>query len=209
MDSYSKQSFGALNVGMQGRVGIVVVDFQLAFTSKKFPLGGAPMTDKAVKATSRLLKVARKHDIPIASCFTAYNSVRDMPHWKIAAVREQFLIDHPGSRLDPRIYDPAYDVVVMKSAPSIFFQTRVVPFLVKAGVETVVVTGCNTSGCIRASVIDSFSWGFRTIVPEDCVGDVEEGPHKDNLRDISRRYADVTDSDSVIAYIKGQAAGKS
>ena len=97
----------------------------------------------------------------------------------------------------------------MKSAPSIFFQTRVVPFLVKAGVETVVVTGCNTSGCIRASVIDSFSWGFRTIVPEDCVGDVEEGPHKDNLRDISRRYADVTDSDSVIAYIKGQAAGKS
>ena len=166
------------------------------------------MTDKAVKATASLLKVARRHDIPIASCFTAYHSVRDMPHWKIAAVREQFLIDHPGSRLDPRIYDPAYDVVVMKSAPSIFFQTRVVPFLVKQGVETVVVTGCNTSGCIRASVIDSFSWGFRTIVPEDCVGDVEEGPHKDNLRDISRRYADVTDSASVIAYIKGQAAGK-
>jgi len=53
----------------------------------------------------------------------------------------------------------------------------------------------------RASIIDSFSHGFRTIVPEDCVGDAEEGPHRDNLRDVGRRYADITSSDAVIDYL--------
>ncbi len=65
-----------------------------------------------------------------------------------------------------------------------------------------IVTGCITSGCIRASVIDSFSHRFRTIVPEDCVGDHEEGPHRANLDDVNRRYADVTDCDDVIGYLE-------
>jgi len=67
----------------------------------------------------------------------------------------------------------------------------------------VIVTGCVTSGCIRASVIDSFQWGFRTIVPEDCVGDHDERPHQDNLRDVGRRYCDVTSSDAVIDWLEG------
>jgi maleamate amidohydrolase len=152
--------------------------------------------------TARLLKVARAHNVPIATCFTAYKTERDMPHWKVAAVRHQFRLDHPSSTLDPRIYDKDYDVVVCKFGPSIFFQTPVVPYFIKEGVETVIITGCNTSGCIRASTIDSFQWGFRTIVPEDCVGDIEEGLHRDNLRDVGRRYADVLNADEVIAYIK-------
>ena len=61
--------------------------------------------------------------------------------------------------------------------------------------------GCMTSGCIRASVIDSFSNGYRTMVPEDCVGDAEEGPHRDNLRDVGRRYADIVSSERVIDYL--------
>jgi maleamate amidohydrolase len=59
-----------------------------------------------------------------------------------------------------------------------------------------------TSGCIRASVIDSFSNGFRTVVPEDCSGDAEEGPHRDNLRDVGRRYADISTGEAVAAYFE-------
>jgi len=88
--------------------------------------------------------------------------------------------------------------VVMKGGPSIFFNTPVAPFLIKHGVDTVIVTGCITSGCVRASVIDAFSLGFRTIVPEDCVGDHEDEPHQSNLRDVERRYADVVDAATVI-----------
>jgi maleamate amidohydrolase len=125
-----------------------------------------------------------------------------MPYWKIEAVREQFIHGHPSVALDPRIYEPSYDVVVCKTGPSIFFQTPVVPFFVKERVDTVIITGCTTSGCIRASSIDSFQWGFRTIVAEDCVGDHEEGPHNDNLRDISRRYVDLTTAEALIPYLE-------
>ena len=72
----------------------------------------------------------------------------------------------------------------------------------KERVDTMIVTGCNTSGCIRGSALDSFSHRFRTLVPEDCVGDIEEQPHKDNLRDIGRRYVDVTDLAFCVDYLE-------
>jgi maleamate amidohydrolase len=90
---------------------------------------------------------------------------------------------------------------VCKKAPSIFFETGVSSYFVKERVDTVIVTGCNTSGCIRATAIDSFSHRFRTIMPEDCVGDIEEGPHRDNLRDIGRRYVDISTADACLAHL--------
>jgi len=127
-----------------------------------------------------------------------YHSQAAMPYWKIAPLREELIEGHPSVELDPRIAAAGPDLVITKTAPSIFFQTPVAPFLIKQGVDTVVVTGCITSGCVRASVIDAFSLGFRTIVPEDCVGDHEEEPHRANLRDVERRYADVVDAATVI-----------
>jgi len=74
--------------------------------------------------------------------------------------------------------------------------------IIKERVDTVIVTGCNTSGCIRAAAIDSFSHRYRTVIPEDCVGDLDERPHHDNLRDVGRRYADISDLASCVAYIE-------
>lgn len=196
---YRERTYGAIPVGFGERPGVVVIDFQKAFTDAAYPLGGAPLVMRGVENTRRLLEAARRNGYPVACCYTAYMSERDMPHWKVRAVREEFLVGHPSSALDERIHDPSYDLAVRKTGPSIFFQTPVVPYFVKERVDTVIVTGCVTSGCVRASVIDSFQWGFRTIVPEDCVGDYEEGPHRDNLRDVGRRYADVTSCDDVLA----------
>jgi maleamate amidohydrolase len=89
-----------------------------------------------------------------------------------------------------------------KGAPSIFFNTPAAAYFAKNRVDTMIVTGCITSGCVRASIVDSFSLGFRTIVPEDCVGDHEPEPHQDNLRDVERRYADVCTADDVIRQIE-------
>lgn len=201
-DIYKERTYGAVDIGFGEKPGIVVVDYQTGFTQDQYPLGGAPLIDRGVENTARLLEVARRCGIPIASCYTAYHSERDMPHWKVKAVREEFRHGHPGTELDPRIYDPDYDVALCKTGASIFFQTPVASFFAKERVDTVIVTGCVTSGCIRASTIDSFSHGFRTIVPEDCVGDHEQGPHEDNLRDVGRRYADISDADTVIAYFE-------
>ena len=201
-DMYQQMGYGARQIGFGNWPGIVVVDFQTAFTDPQYPLGGAPLVLQALENTARLLAVARRHHIPIASCYTAYTSERDMPYWKIPAVVEQFRHGHPGTTLDPRIYDPNYDVVVRKTGPSIFFQTPVVPYFIRQGVDTVIITGCNTSGCIRASTIDSFQYGYRTIIPVECVGDPEEQPHHDNLRDVERRYADLYPLSEVMGYIE-------
>lgn len=200
-DDYKQRSYGEISVGLGAKPGIVVVDFQKGFTEEQYPLGGAPLVMRALENTAKLLKAARAMGVPVATCNTAYMNEREMPYWKITAVRETFLHDHPSAELDPRVYDPEYDLKVCKKGPSIFFNTDVADYFAKERVDTVIVTGCNTSGCIRASSIDSFSHRYRTLVPEDCVGDIEEQPHRDNLRDLGRRYVDVVDLDSVLAYL--------
>src|SRR5258707_8127193 len=125
-----------------------------------------------------------------------------MPYWKITAVRETFLHSHPSTKLDPRIYEPAYDLQVTKKGPSIFFETGVANYFAKERVDTVIITGCNTSGCIRAAAIDSFSHRYRTVNPEDCVGDLDQRTQYDNLRDVGRRYPHITHLKSPVGYIE-------
>lgn len=195
---YAERGYGDREVGWGERPGVVVVDFQRGFTDPEFQMGGAPMIDAAVERTVDVMHAARDAGFPVAACVMGYDSPAAMPHWKIAPLREELIVGHPSVELDPRIAAAKPGLVVMKGGPSIFFNTQVAPFLIKHGVDTVVVTGCITSGCVRASVIDSFSLGFRTIVPEDCVGDHEEEPHRANLRDVDRRYADVVDAETVL-----------
>lgn len=200
-DAYEEKGFGAHRIGFGERPGIAVVDFQRGFIEDRFPLGGSPHVDRAVENTAVLLARARAANLPVASCYVAYSSARDAPFWKIAEIADKFHEGAPECELDPRIHDPGYDVVMRKTAPSMFFNTPLAQYFIKERVDTVIVTGCNTSGCIRATVVDAFSYGFRVIVPEPCVGDVEEGPHNDNLRDIGRRYADVVGLDETLDYL--------
>jgi maleamate amidohydrolase len=201
-DSYSSVGYGAVSEGLGNKPAVLVVDLQVAFTDKKFPLGNLPMIHAATVKTSELLKVARAKNIPVAKCYTAYCSQNDMPRWKVKAVREEFLYGHPCTALDPRVHDEHYDFTFVKSAPSIFFATPLVTFLAKHQVDTVIVTGCTTSGCVRASIIDAFSYGFRVAVPEDCCGDAERQPHEDNLRDVGRRYCEVTSAADMTKYLR-------
>ena len=206
-DVYEQRSYARIPIGFGHRPGIVVVDYQMGFTDPRYPLGGAPLVMRGLENTRRLLEKARKCGVPIANCYTAYHNEEEMPYWKVGAVRETFIHGHPCTELDPRIYDPDYDIRICKSAGSIFFDTTVASYFVKQRVDTVIVTGCVTSGCIRATVSDSFSHRFRTIIPEDCVGDHDEGPHQNNLRDMSRRYADISDADACIEYIEDWRRG--
>ena len=196
---YRERGYGDADIGWGERPGVVVVDFQRGFTDPAFRMGGADMIDRAVENTVTVIKAARMAGFPTVACAMGYKSGEAMPYWKIAPLREELFEGHPSVELDPRIADAKPDLVITKTAPSIFFNTPVAQFLVKQRVDTVVVTGCITSGCVRASVVDAFSLGFRTIVPEDCVGDHEEEPHRANLRDVERRYADISTAAEVIA----------
>lgn len=199
-DRFNEAGYGEGSIGFGDRPGIVVVDFQVGFTEPDFPCGKSPHIHRAVDNTSTLLKEARKRNIPVASCIVSWTSKKDMQYWKIKAIQEGMFYGDPSTVMDERVYDPDYDFNFTKSGPSAFFGTPLVSFLSKQQVDTVIITGCTTSGCVRASINDSFSYGYRTIVPEDCVGDMEEQPHWDNLRDVGRRYADVLKMADVLEY---------
>ena len=202
-DNYAAAGYSSSQIGLGQKPAVIVVDLQLAFTDPRFPIGNLPMIHAATERTAELLKVARRHNVPVASCYTAYGSQADMPHWKVKAVREEFFYGHPCTAMDPRVHEPGYDFVFCKSAPSIFFLTPLVTFLTKQRVDTVIVTGCTTSGCVRATVADAFSLGFKVVVPEECVYDRGEVSHAINLFDMQSKYGDVVSSQEVIAYLKG------
>lgn len=190
-DRFDEVGYGDKSVGFGTRPGIVIVDMQVGFTRPEYPTGRSPHIHRAVENTARLVSDARARSIPVASCNVAWGSEKDMQRWKVSVLYSGMFYGDPATQMDDRIYDADYDFNFTKSAPSAFFGTPLLPFLVKQQVDTVIVTGCTTSGCVRGTVNDSFSHGFRTVVPEECVGDMEEDAHWDNLRDVGRRYADV------------------
>jgi maleamate amidohydrolase len=197
---------GGTRIGFGRKPGVLVVDFQKAFTSKRFKLGKSEHVQRAVENTAKLLHAARAIGAPVAQSYTAHSHERDAPYWKVDVVTKQFRHDWEGAELDARTYDPSYDVVYSKAAPSIFFGTSVAQYFLKEGVDTVFVTGCTTAGCVRASVIDAFSFGFRVMVPEPCCGDNDEQAHRDNLRDVGRRYADILSLEESLGYFAGLRA---
>ena len=204
-DRYRDVGYASFQIGGGRRPAVLVVDFQAAFTDPRFALGGLPPIHAARDRTAALLQVARACKVPVAACYTAYCSSQDMPLWKVKAVRDEFFYGHPCTAMDPKIHHPD-DFTYCKNAPSMFFQTPLITFLVKQGVDTVIVTGCTTSGCVRATIVDAFSYGFRVLVPEECCGDPDEGQHRSNLQDVGRRYADVMPVTEVESYLRGLPA---
>ena len=202
-DAYQQVGYSSFDIGWGSKPAVLVVDWQLAFTNPRYPLGNLPRLHRARDNTARLLDVARANGVPVAACYTAYGSMKDMPLWKVKAVRDEFYYGDECTRMDPLIHDPS-DFTYCKNAPSMFFHTPLITFLVKQHIDTVIVTGCTTSGCVRATVVDAFSYGFRVQIVEDCCGDADEQPHRDSLRDCARRYADVT----TLASVKDRLAVK-
>lgn len=199
-DIYAEKGYGAQAVGFGERLGIVVVDFQKGFIDSRFRMGSSPHIERAVENTARLLEVARARGVPVANCYVAYPNAESLPHWKVAMVRD-LIRGSEACELDPRIVDHDRDFVFEKYGASAFFMSPCASWFTTQHVDTIAVAGCVTSGCVRASVVDAFQFGFRTLLIEDCSGDMDEGPHRDTLRDVGRRYADIVSSDDVVRYM--------
>lgn len=209
-DAFQTATYGARDVGYGERPAVLVVDFQRGFTDPEFTMGKNPRIHAARDETVGLLEAARRANIPVASCTVGWQSQKDIQYWKIDALYDEFFIGSGALDVDPLIHDPEYDFTFLKPAPSMFFQTPVTSFLTKHRVDTAIITGCVTSGCVRATIIDAFSYGYRTIAVDECCGDPAQDSHEANLRDVDRRYADVRSRADVIAYfddIRGRNEG--
>jgi nicotinamidase-related amidase len=187
---YSQSGIGS-RTGFGQRPALVIVDLQNGFTDPACPVGG-DLTD-TVEATALLLGVARDRGIPVAYTAVGFHASRsDGAVWLRKMPGLAALVEGGHwCEIDPRVQPSEGEPVWVKRASSAFFSTPLQTFLIGNGVDTLIVSGCVTSGCVRATVVDAVSYGYRVVVPEECVGDRADGPHAWNLFDIDSKYADV------------------
>jgi maleamate amidohydrolase len=171
------------------RSALLVVDLVRAFTEPDSPLGSD--LDLVVRRSAELVAAARPAGAPIFFSVP----VAEAGGWSRKIPANDLLV--PGTRaveLDPRLGACADDTVFTKTYPSCFFGTDLVTRLVHRGIDTLLIAGASTSGCVRASAVDSCSYGLRTIVVADAVGDRSAISHEVALSDLALKYADVIDS---------------
>jgi maleamate amidohydrolase len=196
-----------LKFGIGQQVALVNVDLQCAYTAvDRFPT--AYETDpRQLEYVSTLASVVRRLDAPVVWTYVAYEpDGEDCGVWGTRSDTPDSLqnIEEGSARaqLDERLDIASGDTVMRKRMASAFFETNLASRLVWRRVDTVIVTGGSTSGCVRATAVDALSHGYRTIVPEECVADRHESPHFASLYDLSVKYADVMPVADVLAELR-------
>ena len=204
---YKRQNIGKSS-GFGGAPALLMVDFVNGFNDPEMFGGGN--IPQAIAQSARLLAAARRLSLPVAFTRVVYAdagsdaSVFTLKLPGLLALTENAAASQVVDALAPT----SGEYIVRKTQPSAFFGTELVGWLAQKRVDTVLVTGCTTSGCVRASVIDSMSHNFRTIVVSDCVGDRAMAPHEANLFDMEQKYADLMTCDEAIARLQSAARAK-
>ncbi|AHI24986.1 N-carbamoylsarcosine amidase [Komagataeibacter xylinus] len=197
---YHRQGFGR-PLGLVGRVGLLIVDFVNGFADpQQFGGGNIP---PAIARTTMLLATARKQGWPVAHSRIVFaDDGADANIFSEKVPSMLGLTEHnPASAIVPELTPAPGEYVVRKTVPSAFAGTPLASWYAAHGVQTVVVAGCVTSGCVRASVLDAMQLGFRPVVIADCVGDRAIGPHEANLFDMSQKCGDVIMLDALLAQL--------
>jgi maleamate amidohydrolase len=187
--------------GLGARPALLVVDVEYNFTGLAgqehlesialYRNSCGPMAWQSIPHIARLLQRARSHAVPVA--FTHGFERAD-------TVRSPRL----GTDIVDEVAPRGRELVIEKEAASAFFGTRLAANLVRWGVDTIIHTGCVTSGCVRASVVDAAAYGFKNAIVEECVFDRAVTPHIANLFDMDAKYGDVMSLEEVEAYLASQ-----
>lgn len=186
-----------------GRVpALLVVDFINAYTDESSPLY-APAVREAVAQTVDLVAQARAKSLLVVFTQVLYNhNAKDGGLFaQKVPVLQRMVAGEPLAEIVPELAPAPEDVVITKQYASAFFGTSLASLLTSHGVDTVLLTGCSTSGCIRATAVDGIQYGFRVIVPQECVADRHIAPHEANLFDINAKYGDVVTRQTVLDYL--------
>lgn len=195
------------SVTLGTRPAVLVVDFSRGFTDPESTMG-SDLT-REVEATNRILAAAREKEIPVIFTTIGFESnLKDGSLWlEKAPGLAELQIGGKWVEIDPRLGRREEEVVILKKGASAFFGTNLPSILVSQNVDTIVLCGATTSGCIRATAIDLLQYGYPTLVPRECVGDRAQAPHEANLVDIQAKYADVVSVDDTLSYLES-VAGK-
>jgi maleamate amidohydrolase len=199
---FAERGFGQ-RIGFGARPALIIIDILKAFTDETAPLGAN--LEPQLAAIVPLLAAAHARSAPVIFSSVRYddNDVRDAGIWarKMKGVTS-LQADGKGWELDPRLDSRKGDILLYKKYASCFFGTDLVPLLLTSHVDTLIITGCTTSGCVRATAVDACQNGFRPIVVREAVGDRSAAAHEQSLFDLDAKYADVVGSEEVLGYLE-------
>jgi len=198
---YERGGWGG-TLGFGRRPALLVVDMYTAFVDPAYPFS-SPSAPATVRAIETVLAAARASGCPV---FFSKARSRSIPaergRWKSAGVRQPIMSNPLAYEIVPELRPLEHESVIVKSAPSAFFGSDLASYLIYHNVDTVIVTGTVTSGCIRDTVLDAFNYSFRVIVPVECVCDRGITSHKVTLFDIHMKYGDVVPMADVLRYLQ-------
>lgn len=199
--NYEKGVYGG-TAGFGDRPAVIVVDMSNAFVDDRYPLACEAVGRPVAQAIADLLKPARHAGVPVFyTTAYAWLTPRQKGRWKGASHTHPMMERPEAHAIVPELTPAPEDTVIVKSKPSGFFGTELAHQLIFLNVDTLIVTGMTTSGCVRATVVDAFSYNYRVVIPEECVGDRGGVSHKVALFEMQMKYADVLPARDVVAYL--------
>lgn len=208
--AYRAVGFGR-PTGIGKRPALLIIDVQYRTVGterrpfweaiKEFPTSCGEVGWDAVGNIARLLAVFRENGWPVLYPYVSPKQSFDAGRLsdKVPSIMG---IAAKGYEFVAEIAPAENDILVPKKHPSAFFGTPLASYLINTGADTLVVTGCSTSGCVRGTVVDGFAYNFRVMVPQDAVFDRSEVSHAVNLFDMSEKYADVMPTDDILTALK-------
>jgi nicotinamidase-related amidase len=199
---FRERGFG-LKIGFGERPALIVIDMINAFTDAGMPLGAN--LDTQVEAIKPLIDVAHERGIPVIYSTVMYHDAefRDAGIWALKQKGVSSLkAGTDAVNVDKRLDCRDSDTLLVKKYASCFFGTDLVPRLMTRSVDTLIITGCTTSGCVRATAVDAVQNGVRPMVVKEAVGDRSEAAHAQSLFDLNAKYADVVSLDETLQYLR-------
>ncbi len=193
-------------LGFGKKPALLIVDFINAYTTPGSPLFAQGVV-KAVAQTEAVLEMARQKGILVVYTRVLYDkSGLDGGVFVVKVpILRKMVAGEPLAEIVPALFPIENEIVLIKQYASAFFGTSLAAMLTAQGIDTLILTGCSTSGCIRATAVDGMQYGFRVIVPRECVGDRHAEPHEANLFDIHSKYGDVVSREEVLSYLAGMS----
>ncbi|UQY33479.1 isochorismatase family protein [Pseudomonas fulva] len=201
-DNY--QGVWGQRIGFGARPALLMIDFMQGYTTPGAPLY-APGVVSAVEQSVALLEAARRLGITLVHSNIRYQAAdcADGGMWvRKAPVMKDMVEGNPLADFCAAVAPLPGEQVVTKQYASVFFGTSLAAQLHAQGIDTLILAGCSTSGCIRTSAVDGVQHGFRTMVVRECVGDRHQAPHEANLFDIDSKYGDVVSLQETLSYLQ-------
>jgi maleamate amidohydrolase len=188
------------HLGLGRKPALVVVDATVGFTDPTSPLGTE--SSQEVAAIAQLLQAFRKKRLPVVFTTNSYSNAAEASVFREKVpVLNQLVAGGILAAIDPRISPRSEEIVLNKGVPSAFFDSPLRQTLINLGVDSTMVVGFTTSGCVRATAVDALQSNFRLIVVRDACGDRDIQAHEANLRDLQLKYGDVVSLENALQMI--------